>query len=101
MGPKSARKSNVLDLLKAEFGRAGLNSHTKSVLVECNIMVHVATAHRLVVVSKLIACKVPTLEICDAARIKAGQLLDASFTSCCSRLIMIQIPTGSLISIAQ
>jgi len=65
----------------AEFERPALNSQAKSVLAECNIMAHVATAHCFTVVDKLTACKVPTLEISDATRIKAGQLLDVSSES--------------------
>ena len=100
MGPKSGRKNDVSDLLMAEFERANLNWHTKGALAECNIIEHAATVHRFVVSSQLKGCNVPTLEISDATRIKAGQLLDVSFTSCCSRLILLKIPGGCLLSIA-
>ena len=37
LGPKSGRKSNVWDLLTAEFERADLNWHTKGAFAECNL----------------------------------------------------------------
>ena len=101
MGPKSGRKSDVFDLLTAEFEGTDLHLHTKDALADCNVMVHVATSNRFAVVGKLKGCQVPTLEISDATRIKLGQLLDVSFTSCYSRLIIIKIPAGCLLSIAR
>ena len=101
LGPKSGRKSGVLNLLMTEFERPGLNWHIKGMLVECNIIVHVTTAHRFAVVSKLNGCQVPTLEISDATTIKAGQLLNAPCASCCSRLIVIKIPADCLLCIAR
>ena len=65
----------------AEFEKANLNPHTKGVLAECNIMVHEAAAHCFAVARALKGCNVPTLEISDATRIKAGQLVNVSFTS--------------------
>ena len=101
LDPKSGRKSGVLDLLMAEFERADFNQRIKCALAKCNIMMHVATAHRFVVVGKLNGCKVPTLEISDATRIKAGQLLNVSSESYCSSSIMNEMAAVSLISIAQ
>lgn len=101
LGQKSGRKSNVFDLLSTEFERPDLNWHSKGALAECNIMAHVAAAHLFTVVVSLEGCKVPTLEISDATRIKAGQLLDVSFTSCCSGLILIKIPAGFLFFIVR
>ena len=101
MGEKSGRKSDVLDLLMAEFERADLNWDNKGVPAECNIMVHEAAAHCFAVARALKACKVPTLEISDATRIKTGQLLNVVFASCCSRLLMNKIPAGCLLSNAR
>jgi len=85
----------------AEFERANLNSHTKCALAECSLMMYVVPSYLVAVVSKLAGCKVPTLEIYDATRFKAGQLVDVSFTRCCSRLIMIKILARCLLSIAR
>ena len=101
MDPKSGQKSDVYDLLTADFERPHLNKLAKSALAKCNITVHVATAHCFTVVDKLKACKVPTLEISDATRIKDSQLLNISSESYCSSSTMNEMAAVSLISIVR
>ena len=101
LGQKSGRKSNVFDLLSTEFERPDLNWHSKGALAECNIIMHVAAAHLFTVVDKLRECKVPTLEISDATRIKVSHLLHVSCASCCSNPMIIRIPAGYLLFIAR
>jgi len=101
LGLKSGRKADVLDLLTAEIERANLITHSKCVLTECNILVHVAPAHYFAVARMLQGCNVLTLEISDATRIKVSHLLHVSCASCCSNLMMIRIPAGYLLFIAR